>query len=397
MTFCSRSLKIGYKYRLNLDNMNTKRTAATIIIISILFLTACQTYYMKETNIDLNSYEEIYSLYNNLDLSQARSLCPDISKTCYSYKAVGIPLVPLSNEDIEEFYCCLNSVYTDINRELIVKDSEDNTLVLAYDDGNICGEFLHSVIHINTGKIASVQGNSFRSSYVPQFDVAELEIYRDEIINYSNKSYELLDGEAKLSNIVEHNDSLLKRLYVPYMDASIDLQTQKIKLFNVWNNKMVVACYSQASLDGLVIDNENGYASESQENVPNTWRCVTFYTDQQTIDVIDIYRGISGIELSNEVTISESLDQALRILSDKLPKEKLHVVSKIEFVYAYYPVEPYVGLYLDQIPVNWNRYYLLCPVWKINVINREDLSSKAFFINPTNGDLHVYRIIEPGY
>ena len=105
---------------------------------------------------------------------------------------------------------------------------------------------------------------------------------------------------------------------------------------------------------------------------------VTFYTDQQTIDVIDIYRGISGIELSNEVTISESLDQALRILSDKLPKEKLHVVSKIEFVYAYYPVEPYVGLYLDHIPVNWNRYYLLCPVWKINVINREDLSSKAF-------------------
>ena len=75
MTFCSRSLKIGYKYRLNLDNMNTKRTAATIIIISILFLTARQTYYMKETNIDLNSYEEIYSLYNNLDLSQARSLC----------------------------------------------------------------------------------------------------------------------------------------------------------------------------------------------------------------------------------------------------------------------------------------------------------------------------------
>lgn len=368
-----------------------------LIIIISMTLTSCCTCLIMDNQSNSHSYENTYTLYCNLDLSCCEIMYSELDNSYQSYKTDGIPLAPLSDKDLDEYICCLESIYDYADSRCIYKDSDENTLVLNYDDNVVRGEFLHTVIHINTGKIASAQEKPFSTSFIPDFNSSEDELYFDEFEKYKENCYELLNGNARLSDIIVYNNDFLNRLYVPYMDSSIDLFTQKVRVFDVGDDKKVIACYSQAKLRDLPIDNENGYYSEIETDVPSPWRCVTFYVDSQTIDVIDIYRGIGDLALVDNIALNIDIDQALQLVSDHLSKEKLYPVRKIEFIYAYYPIESYVGLYLENIPIRWHYSFLLYPMWKICIFDNDRDCEIAYYINPSNGEIQEYRIINPGY
>lgn len=386
-------MKVDKVYMIN------KRTLTTIILLILsVIITACRPGPLVDKMVVKGeSSDYIYTLYDNLDLSHTVELYQNLDSSYCSYRAEGIPLVPLSETDIDEYYRCLESIYDNINREYIAKNSESNTLVLNYDDGTICGEYLHSVVHINTGRIASAKGEAFRPSFVPEFQSVDEEFCINEFDEHQNECYELLDGQVVISDIIAYNNSVLHSIHIPYMDQNIDLYTQKIKVFGIGSGKKVIACYSQAEVAGMPVDNENGYYSDQTDVIPSSWRCVTFYVAPGVIDVVDIFRGINNISVSEDISINFYVEQVLQIVSDHLPKKQLFVVYKIEFLYAYYPIELYEGLYLDEIPVQWNDAYLLYPMWKINIYDAKAEETHSFFVDPSTGELNEYRTINPGY
>ncbi len=346
---------------------------------------------------DTNDYNLVYSCYDNLDCSKTLFSVPGIESACSSYKMSAIPLTPLSNDDYDEFYSFMLSTGVLVDRDAITADLQDEPLILSYDSNEVKGEYLHSTVHLNKGQIATAAGDVYSTSYIPEFVTFDEEYYYTEFDTHKNDTFNLINGVTSLADIVSYNNEFLSGLHIPYMDESIELYTQKIRSYSLGDNKKVVACFGQAALFGVPIDYEDGYTSELKTDLPCTWRCVTFYVDDHTIDAIDSFRGLCDVTCLEKININKHLKYALDTVSDALSHERLFVVDKVEFLYECFPVGMYDSLYMNKIPVRWNESFLLYPVWKIVIHNSETGYNEALIVDPVDGSVQAYRIVNLGY
>lgn len=370
-----------------------------LICLIILAGVACKAA-PANVSCDKNDYESLYSVYDNLDFSKT-VICSQGCPTTYeTRKAKGIPLEKLTENDVQEYYDCLKSIFPTVMENLIRNHSADNVAFLEYDDGVVKSEFMHSTLHINTGIVAQELGKHASTTYLPEFQTIEDEYYLPEFDEIGEKRIQLIQGSAYLKKIIQNNDKLLNTIDFPYMDSSISVRTNRVRIYKIDNRKSVVACYAQAIVSEIPVDNESGYDNleDSTEDVSSqTWRCVTIYVDESTVDVYDIYRGISSETAVEESKQGITLEEALNKVSAVLQHDRLYSVLTIEYVYAYLPSDPEYLYYNGEGPIKWFTSYILLPKWKIVVQDYLTGERYSILVSFLSDEVDVYRIVELGY
>ena len=353
-----------------------KETIVSLICIITLAGAACKAA-PADVSCDKNDYESLYTVYDNLDFSKTIICSQGCPTTHEIRKAKGIPLEKLTENDVQEYYNCLKSIFPTVMEELIRNHSEDNAAFLEYDDGIVKSEFMHSTLQTIEDEY-----------YLPEFD------------EIGEKRIQLIQGSAYLKEIIQNNDQLLNTIDFPYMDSSISVRTNRVRIYKIDNTKSVVACYAQAIVSEIPVDNESGYDNleDSTEDVSSqTWRCVTIYVDENTVDVYDIYRGISfetAIEKSEQ---GITLEEALNKVSAVLQHDRLYSVLTIEYVYSYIPSDPEYLYYNGEGPFEWFTSYMLLPKWKIVVQDHITGDRYSVLVSFLSDEVDVYRIVELGY
>lgn len=376
-----------------------KETIVSLICIITLAGAACKAA-PADVSCDKNDYESLYTVYDNLDFSKTIICSQGCPTTHEIRKAKGIPLEKLTENDVQEYYNCLKSIFPTVMEELIRNHSEDNAAFLEYDDGIVKSEFMHSTLQINTGIVARDLGKHANTTYLPEFQTIEDEYYLPEFDEIGEKRIQLIQGSAYLKEIIQNNDQLLNTIDFPYMDSSISVRTNRVRIYKIDNTKSVVACYAQAIVSEIPVDNESGYDNleDSTEDVSSqTWRCVTIYVDENTVDVYDIYRGISfetAIEKSEQ---GITLEEALNKVSAVLQHDRLYSVLTIEYVYSYIPSDPEYLYYNGEGPFEWFTSYMLLPKWKIVVQDHITGDRYSVLVSFLSDEVDVYRIVELGY
>ena len=380
-------------------NLRGKETVVSLFCIIALAGVACKAA-PAEVPCDKNDYESIYTLYDNLDFSEAVICSHGCNTTNILKKAKGIPLANLTEADAKEYCNCLKSIFPTINEEFLKTPSDENVTFLEYDDGIVKSEFMHSTLHINTGIVAQELGMNGSTSYLPEFQTVEAEYYLPDFDEIGEKSIQLVRGSASINRIIRNNDNLLTMIDFPYMDSSIDIRTNRVRIYKIDNRKSVVACYAQAVINNIPVDNESGYDNIDDNNgvtSPQTWRCVTIYVDENTVDVYDIYRGISFDNAIEESEQKMTLDTALSKVSEVLQHDRLYNVLAIEYVYSYIPSEPEYLYFNGEGPFEWYTSYTLCPEWKTIVQDQITGYRYSVLVSGVSDKVDVYRIVELGY
>lgn len=397
-----------------------------------------QTVLLSELSVNTKSADHLFDSYSNLEFSEDCYLAiPDHITEIYEYTTT----TPL-NADMEKYdehfkgmfdYLfpehALNNeflFYIGGNSELVYDDDgnisqnfhkvsdwynelisgEEGRVNFLYDEtwlrnmtewkSPVCLELGNPIGYgyavINKGKTVEVNNSMVydellqaeRYPLLESYDPADWLEYVETYSRDSTESFKLADKEMPIDEAVRFFENYINELPYPE-DANMKTVVMSVDVYKVSEDVYGYYFLTTKEYQGVPFDHMRSGTEHSDFNDYSTTGGNAFMVESNDIDIIFGYYRLQTMESVNAYTTIVSLENAAKIMSQKLSDNVEFEVQKIELVYTEKPNKTSEG-YIDIE----NYSAMVAPAWKFTLYNPNDNLTYVCYIDAKDGENFRY-------